>query len=70
MMDKDKTPTLLQVAMSVLAAGFGVQKNEIRERDFKYGKPGQFIIVGLVFTILFILAVAGLVMLVLKLAGV
>ncbi|TNF97559.1 MAG: DUF2970 domain-containing protein [Gammaproteobacteria bacterium] len=70
MNDKDKAPTLLQVAMSVLAAGFGVQKNEIRERDFKYGKPSQFIIVGLVITVLFILTVVGIVMLVMKVAGV
>jgi hypothetical protein len=58
------------VTKSVLAAGFGVQSNENRERDFKYGKPGQFIIIGLIITVLFILGVWGLVMLVMNLAGV
>ena len=70
MVEEDRAPSLWQVTKSVLAAGFGVQSNENRERDFKYGKPGQFIVIGLVFTVLFILGVWGLVMLVMNLAGV
>jgi hypothetical protein len=70
MSEEDKAPTLWQVTKSVLAAGFGVQSNENRERDFKHGKASQFIIMGLIFTIVFILGVWGLVMLVMKLAGV
>ena len=70
MAESEKAPTLWQVTKSVLAAGFGVQSNENRERDFKHGKPGQFIIIGLIFTLLFILGVWGLVVLVLNLAGV
>ena len=54
---------------SVLAAGFGVQSNENRERDFKHGKGSQFIFIGLAFTFVFILAVWGLVSLVMKVAG-
>ena len=70
MFDEGSAPTLWQVTKSVLAAGFGVQSNENRERDFKHGKPGQFILIGLVFTFVFILAVWGLVSMVMKLAGV
>ena len=70
MTEQDRAPSLWQVTKSVLAAGFGVQSNENRERDFKHGKASQFIILGLIFTILFILGVWGLVVLVMKLAGV
>jgi len=70
MAEENQTLTLWQVAKSILAAGFGVQSNENRERDFKHGKPGQFIIIGLVFTLLFILGVWGLVVMVMKFVGV
>ncbi|MCW8963239.1 MAG: DUF2970 domain-containing protein [Gammaproteobacteria bacterium] len=70
MSEENKAPTLWQVTKSVLAAGFGVQSNENRERDFKHGKPGQFIVIALIFTLLFVLAVWGLVVVVMKLAGV
>ena len=70
MTEQHHAPSLWQVTKSVLAAGFGVQSNANRERDFKHGKASQFIILGLVFTILFILGVWGLVVLVMKLAGV
>ena len=69
-MTENKSPTLWQVTKSVLAAGFGVQSNENRERDFKHGKASHFIIIGLVFTLVFILGVWGLVTLVMNLAGV
>ena len=45
---------LLQLAGSVLAAGFGVQSSKNRERDFKQGRFGAFVIAGLVFTALFV----------------
>ena len=43
--------TLLQVTGSVLAAGFGVQSKENKQRDFSRGKPLQFIAAGLIFTL-------------------
>ena len=43
--------TLFQVMGSVLAAGFGVQSKENKIRDFTRGKPFQFIVAGLVFTL-------------------
>ncbi len=64
-----RSPTLWQVARSVMSAAFGVQKREILERDFRYGKASQFITLGIIFTILFIIMVWGLVMLVIELAG-
>ena len=44
---------------------FGVQKEEIRERDFTQGKPSQFIVIGLLITIGSIVALYLLVQLVL-----
>ncbi|WP_439102381.1 DUF2970 domain-containing protein [Congregibacter sp.] len=44
----------LQVLSSVLAAGLGVQSSKNRERDFKQGRAGTFIVAGLLFTALFI----------------
>lgn len=55
-------PSLMQVVQSVLAAFFGVQNSTNRERDFKHGKPHQFIIIGLLTTVTFI----GLVFLIVK----
>lgn len=58
-----------QVITSVLAAGLGVQSSRNRERDFKQGKAGVFIAAGFIFTLLFILAVVGIVQLVVRGAG-
>jgi hypothetical protein len=68
-MEKEQ-PTLLQVFMSVLSSFFGVQKRKNLERDFKHGKPSQYIIVGLVLTAAFVLIVWGVVQLVLSAAGI
>ena len=39
-----------QVVASVLAAAFGVQSSRNRERDFKEGRFGTFIVAGILFT--------------------
>ena len=65
-----KAPSLWEVTKSVQAALFGVQSQKNYERDFQHGKPSQYIIIGLVATAIFIGALVGVVMLVLKLAGV
>jgi hypothetical protein len=70
MPEEMKPPTLWQVAKSVLAALLGVQKSENYQRDFQYGKPSQYIILGLIFVTLFILIIVGVVKLVLSQAGV
>jgi len=58
-----------RVLRSVLSAFFGVQSNRNRERDFTHGKLGHFVLVGMVVTTVFVLLVAGVVSLVLHLAG-
>ncbi len=61
--------TLWQVMSSALAAGFGVQSSKNRERDFTRGKPSQFIAIGIIFTVLFVLIMVGIVNLVLSQIG-
>jgi len=68
--DPEKVPSLLSVLGSVLASGFGVQSSRKREEDFAHGKPSQYIIIGLVATVVFVLVVWGVVSLVMNLAGV
>lgn len=54
-----KSPNLVQVVVSVLAAAFGVQSSRNRERDFQHGNAAVFIGVGLAATLLFILLIYG-----------
>ena len=70
MTDEDnKTPSLLDVARSVLWAMIGVQKSKNHERDFKYGKPSQYIIVGLIGVAVFITINITVVKFALSMAG-
>jgi len=71
MTDEDKqTPSLLDVARSVLWAMIGVQKSKNHERDFKHGKASQYIIVGLIGVVIFIAILITLVNFALSMAGV
>lgn len=70
MTEQQKKVSLFQVVLSVFAAMFGVQSAKNRERDFEKGRPAAYIIVGLIFTLVFILTVWGIVKLVLSLSGV
>jgi hypothetical protein len=65
-----RAPSLLGVLGSVLASMFGVQSSRKREEDFTHGKPSQYVIVGLLVTVVFMLAIWGVVSFVMKLAGV
>ncbi len=65
----EKPPSMLQTIVSVAAAFFGVQSDKNRERDFKQGRAGIFIAVGLVMTLLFIGAVWLAVKITLRNAG-
>jgi len=67
---RPKPPSLLRIFSSVLASMFGVQSSGKREEDFTHGKASHYIIIGLVVTLIFILAVWGVVMLVMNVAGV
>ena len=60
-MTSKKPLTLFQIIMSVLAAMFGVQKDENRERDFANGHPVVFILVGIIFTVLFVVVMIAIV---------
>ncbi len=51
----ERKPNLLDVMKSVLAAMIGVQSDENRERDFKQGNASDYIIVGIVFVIIFVI---------------
>ena len=66
---EQQVPSLLSVLGSVLASMFGVQSNKKREQDFTHGKPSQYIAIGLLMTVVFILSIWGLVSLVMRLAG-
>ncbi len=59
--EREKKPKLRALVLSVLAAGFGVQSDKNRQRDFTHGSPLAFIIGGLLFTLLFIASVATIV---------
>jgi hypothetical protein len=69
----DKAPSqgrqsLASVFRSVSASMFGVQSSSRHEEDFVKGDATTYIVVGLVATILFVLAVWGVVQLVVRVA--
>ncbi|MVW75939.1 DUF2970 domain-containing protein [Pseudomonas xionganensis] len=66
----DKPLTLKEMLQSVLAAALGVQSGKNRSRDFSRGKPSHFIILGVLFTGVFVLTIYGVVRLVLHVAGI
>ena len=68
--ENQKEPTLIDVAKSVMWAFLGVQKSKNYERDFKHGKPSQYIIIGLIGVGIFISIIIMVVKSVLSLAGV
>jgi len=57
--------TFLQMLGSTVAAALGVQSSANRKRDFSKGKAIHFIFLGIAFTVVFVLAVIGVVNLVL-----
>lgn len=57
--------TFWQIVKSTLAAFFGVQTPEARERDFKHGNPLAFIVAGIIGTALFVIVLVVVVNLVL-----
>lgn len=54
-------PTIIQVIKSVLSAAIGVQSEGNRIRDFEQGSLATYVLVGVIFTILFISALIFLV---------
>jgi hypothetical protein len=54
-------PTINQVIKSVLAAFIGVQSEANRKKDFENGSLSTYVIAGIIFTVLFIVAITLLV---------
>ncbi|MDD1618576.1 MAG: DUF2970 domain-containing protein [Methylococcaceae bacterium] len=54
-------PTITQVIKSVLAAFIGVQSEANRKKDFENGSLSTYVIAGIIFTVLFIVAIIFLV---------
>jgi hypothetical protein len=63
--DKKKSPSIIKVVFSVIAAAFGVQSSKNSERDFTTGNVLVFIAVAILFTFLFVMTIIGVVSLVL-----
>lgn len=59
-------PTIIQIIKSVLSAAIGVQSDANRKKDFEQGSLSTYVVVGLIFTLLF---VAFLVFLVTSILG-
>lgn len=67
--DPEQRPLSAREVMgSIFAASIGVQSQRNRERDFSRGRAHQYIIAGLVGTVLFVLLVYGAVKLILAVA--
>lgn len=47
-------PHLLQVVKAVLGAMVGVQSEKQRQQDFSATSPTPYIVVGIIFTVLFV----------------
>ena len=67
--DEEETLALWEVFQGVIAMFIGVQSEKNRERQFKYGKAYQFIIVGIIITIFFIVHIILLVKFAMNWAG-
>lgn len=62
-------PGFLSMIQSVAAAAFGVQSEKKRQQDFQHGKPGDYIALGVIFVIVFIVTLIVVVNMVLSSAG-
>lgn len=67
--DKPTPPGFWLMLHSVLAAALGVQSNRNRERDFAHDKPWHFIVLGIGFTLVFVLGLLLIARLVLYFVG-
>ena len=68
--EENESLSIWEVFQGVFAMIIGVQSEEKRERQFKYGKLHQFIIVGIIMTALFLFHIVLIVKMVLRWAGV
>lgn len=68
-MAKEKKLSFWQVFKSTFMSFIGVQKSEIRKRDFENGNPVHFVLMGLLLTVIFIVVVIVVVNIILSQAG-
>lgn len=68
-MAQEKKLGFWQVFKSTFMSFIGVQKSEIRKRDFENGNPVHFVLMGLLLTVLFVVVVVVVVKIVLSQAG-
>jgi len=54
-------PGLIHVIKSVIAASIGVQSKKNREIDFEHGSLSNYLIIGFIATLLFILTIVFIV---------
>jgi hypothetical protein len=54
-------PGLLSVLQSVVAAMFGVQSDAKRQVDFEKGHPAEYIFIGIIMVVIFILTIVWVV---------
>ncbi len=47
-------PTFFQILVSAIGAAIGVQRSDVRERDFQADSPLPFVLAGLIVTVVFI----------------
>jgi uncharacterized membrane protein YidH (DUF202 family) len=66
---RETKPGFKDVVMSVLAAVFGVQSEQNRQRDFRKGDPGDYIAVYVALVIALVIGMIVLVNMVLEAAG-
>jgi len=64
--DSNEGISFLQLVSSTLYAALGIQKHSNTKRDFAKGKPGQFVMAGILFTAIFVVVVIVVVNLVLS----
>ncbi len=60
-MSESEKPSVWAVIISTFAAAFGVQSSKNQERDFKHGNIWVFIAAGILFTVIFVIAVYSVV---------
>ena len=64
-----KSPGILSVVQSVLAAMIGIQSNKKHKEDFESGSVTSYIVVGVIMVIIFIFTLIGIVNSILENAG-
>jgi len=67
--EKTDKPNFFNIVLSTMAAAFGVQSKRNQERDFKGGNIYHYIVAGILFTVIFIVAVTLVVKSVLQANG-